>query len=268
MTFTANNPLKVVELFAGIGAFRAALQRLGINHEVVAISEIDPYPVKAYTAMYGDTPNLGDITKIERLPKCDLLTYGFPCQDISLAGHMQGLAKGSGTRSGLLWEVERLLTVSAENDELPTFLIMENVKNLVSKKFKPDFDSWLNKLESFGYNNYYKVLNSKDYGIPQNRERVFCISILKSADKGYTFPEPQELKLFLVDMLEDEVDEKYFLSDKYIQYARENYEKMKAKGNNFRFEPFERERESIAKSITSRAGQRMTDNFIIERSSD
>ncbi|MDY5928493.1 MAG: DNA (cytosine-5-)-methyltransferase, partial [Candidatus Onthovivens sp.] len=125
-------------------------------------------------ALHGDsTPNLGDICKIERLPKADLWTYSFPCQDVSVAGKLAGL--GEGTRSGLLYQVERLLNVAKDEDTLPKYLLLENVKNLVSKRFKEHFDKWLEYLESLGYKNYWKVLNAKDYGIPQNRERVFCI---------------------------------------------------------------------------------------------
>lgn len=207
--------IKVIELFAGIGAFRAALERLNIDHEVVAISEIDKYAIQSYNAMYGDTPNLGDISKIDRLPKCDLLTYGFPCQDISVAGNMKGINED--TRSGLLFQVERLLDTADIFDELPDYLIMENVKNLVGKKFKADFDRWLEKLESLGYVNYWKVLNTADYGIPQHRERVFCISIKKSLNQGFEFPKPQELELRLIDMLEVDVNEKYYLSEEITQ---------------------------------------------------
>lgn len=165
--------LKVNELFAGIGAFRKALINLGIEHEVVGISEIDKYAIQSYTAMYGDTRNYGDISKVEKLDYADLWTYGFPCQDISLAGYKNGIVKGE-TRSGLLYEVERLLLKSKADNELPKYLIMENVKNLVGKQFKGDFDKWLLFLESLGYTNYWQVLNAKDYGIPQSRESILC----------------------------------------------------------------------------------------------
>jgi DNA (cytosine-5)-methyltransferase 1 len=203
--------LKVIELFAGIGSQTQALKNIGVLHKVVGISEIDKYALKAYEALHGEVNNLGDITKINELPYCDLLTYSFPCQSISISGKQEGLSKGSGTRSGLLWEVERLIECAKEK---PKYLIMENVKNLVSKKFKPDFELWLKRLEELGYNNYWQVLNAKDYGIPQNRERVFVVSIRKDVDtKGYTFPEKQELKLRLKDILEDSVDEKFYISN-------------------------------------------------------
>lgn len=168
--------LTVNELFAGIGAFRKALIRLGIPHEIVGISEIDKYAIKSYNAIYGETRNYGDISKVERLDYADLWTYGFPCQDISLAGQLKGIVKGE-TRSGLLYEVQRLLAQAQSDDALPKYLIMENVKNLVSKKFRPDFEGWLGWLDELGYNNYWKVLNAVDYGIPQNRERESSVSV-------------------------------------------------------------------------------------------
>lgn len=198
--------LKVIELFAGIGSQTQALKNIGVEHEIVAISEIDKYAVKSYEAIHGKVNNLGDICKIDVLPQCDLVTYSFPCQDISVAGKGAGIKEG--TRSGLLLEVERLLEVS----EKPKYLLMENVKNLVGKKNKPDFDRWCEKLESLGYANYWQVLNAKNYGIPQNRERVFMVSIL-GEHKPYEFPKPFDSGIRLKDMLEHEVDERYYISD-------------------------------------------------------
>lgn len=205
--------IRVNELFSGIGAFRKALENFRIPHEIVGISEIDKYAIRSYEAIYGKTRNYGDISKIDKLDYADLWTYGFPCQDISVAGRGAGIVKGE-TRSGLLYEVERLLLESQKSDELPKYLIMENVKNLVSKKFIADFEKWLEFLESLGYTNHWQVLNAKDYGIPQNRERVFCISIL--GDKEFVFPEKQPLRLRLKDLLENEVDEKFYLAQKQI----------------------------------------------------
>lgn len=173
--YTTENPLRLIELFAGIGSQTQALTNIGIAHKVVAISEIDKYAIQSYEAIHGIANNLGDIRKIEELPDADLWTYSFPCQDISVAGKGAGIKEG--TRSGLLFEVERLLRVASEKGTLPKYLLLENVKNLVSKKFKADFDKWLDFLAELGYTNYWKVLNAKDYGIPQNRERVFCVSI-------------------------------------------------------------------------------------------
>lgn len=205
--------LKVNELFSGIGAFRKALINLNIPHKVVGISEINKHAVKSYEAMYGQTLNYGDISEIDTLDYADLWTYGFPCQDISIAGLQQGLVKNE-TRSGLLYEVKRLLVNSALVDELPKYLIMENVKNLVGKKFKADFDKWLDWLSRMGYKNYYQVMNAKNHGIPQKRERVIVISILSGKD--FTFPEKQDLNLHLTDLLEEKVERKYYLSQQTI----------------------------------------------------
>ena len=213
--------MKILSLFSGIGAFEKALDYLNINYELVNYCEIDKYASKAYSLIHNvsENMNLGDITKVDtsKLPKdIDLITYGFPCQDISLAGKQQGMFNddGSKTRSGLFFEALRII-----EDTKPKIAIAENVKNLVSKKFNDQFQVVLQSLEEAGYNNYWKVLNAKDYGIPQNRERVFIVSIRKDIDPGsFEFPKPFELKLRLKDMLEDEVDEKYFLSDKMIEY--------------------------------------------------
>jgi DNA (cytosine-5)-methyltransferase 1 len=205
--------LKIIELFAGIGSQTKALQRLGVEHEVVAISEINSYAFRSYEAIHGAVNNMGDITKIEKLPYADLWTYSYPCQSISVAGKQEGFEKDSGTRSSLLWEVERLLTVAKLNNELPKYLLLENVKNLVSKKFKPQFDEWIKILDDFGYNTYWKVLNAKHFGIPQSRERVFGVSIRKDIDdKTFKFPEPFDNGLRLKDFLESNVDEKYYIS--------------------------------------------------------
>lgn len=220
--------LTVNELFAGIGAFRKALINQNIPHEIVGISEIDKYAIKSYEAMYGETRNYGDISKIERLDYADLWTYGFPCQDISLAGDMKGIVKGE-TRSGLLHEVERLLEVAQEENTLPKFLIMENVKNLVSKKFIGDFQRWIDKLSDLGYTTEWKVLIASDYGIPQRRERVFAVSVRK--DKGgYSFPEPMLLEKKFRDLLEEEVEGKYFLRKEMFEYFERHSREC---GDNF-----------------------------------
>lgn len=212
--YTAENPLRLIELFAGIGSQTQALTNIGIAHKVVAISEIDKYAIQSYEAMHGIANNLGDIRKIEELPDADLWTYSFPCQDISVAGKGAGIKEG--TRSGLLFEVERLLRVASEKGTLPKYLLLENVKNLVSKKFKADFDKWLDFLAELGYTNYWKVLNAKDYGIPQNRERVFCVSI-RGEHKPFVFPKPKELTIRLRDMIDETVDERFYLKESTIR---------------------------------------------------
>ena len=196
--------MKILSLFSGIGAFEKALDYLNINYELVNYCEIDKYASKAYSLIHNvsEDMNLGDITKVDtsKLPKdIDLITYGFPCQDISLAGKQQGMFNndGSKTRSGLFFEALRII-----EDTKPKIAIAENVKNLVSQKFNVQFQAVLQSLEEAGYNNYWKVLNANDFGIPQNRERVFIVSIRKDIDEcSFEFPKPFELKLQLKDLL-------------------------------------------------------------------
>ena len=205
--------LKVFEAFAGIGTLRMALDRLDIEYDVVGISEIDKFAIQSYEAIHGGTKNYGDISKInpDDLPDFDLFVYGFPCQDISTAGLQKGFKKGSETRSSLLWECEKII-----NEKRPKYLLMENVKALTFKKNMPGFEMWLKILEELGYTNYWKILNAKDYGVPQNRERVFCISIHGDHDK-YEFPEGEKLTKRLRDVLEEEVDEKYYLKKEQVE---------------------------------------------------
>lgn len=215
--------IRVFEAFAGYGSQSMALRNLGVNYEVVAISEIDKYAIQAYEAIHGKVNNLGDISKInvDDIPDHDLFTYSFPCQDISVAGKMEGIEKGQ-TRSGLLYECERII-----EGKKPKYLLLENVKNLVGKKFKPQFDEWLKYLEELGYTNYWKVLNAKDYGIPQNRERVFVVSIL-GTHEPFRFEEGKDLSLRLKDILEKNVDEKYYIN---TDRAKQLIEILKKKGD-------------------------------------
>ena len=214
--------MKVLSLFSGIGAFEKALTNLRIPFELVAFCEIDKYASKSYSAIHGipEELNLGDITKADegKLPKgIDLITYGFPCQDISIAGKQRGLidADGKQTRSGLFFEALRIIEATQ-----PRVAIAENVKNLTGKRFAEQFATVLNSLEQAGYNNYWKVLNLKDFGVPQNRERVFIVSIRKDIDNGtFGFPEGFPLKLRLKDVLEEQVNEKYYLSKKMVDYV-------------------------------------------------
>ena len=213
--------LKVLSLFSGIGAFEKALEREKIPHEVVAYCEIDKYASKSYSTIHNipESLNLGDISKVDTsgIPECDLVTYGFPCQDISVAGLQKGIKAGE-TRSGLLYEALRIIETKK-----PKYAIAENVKNLVGKRFKGDFEQLLALLDNMGYNSYWQVLNAKDYGMPQNRERVFVISIRKDIDtKTFSFPEKQKLTLCLRDMLEETVDSKYFLTGKYDSIVKVN----------------------------------------------
>lgn len=213
--------LKVIELFSGIGSQTQALKDEQIEHEVIAISEIDKYAVTSYEAMHGVANNLGNILDIKELPSCDLLTYSFPCQDISTAGRQAGISVG--TRSGLLYEVERLLLIAKAQGLLPKYLLLENVKNLVGKMYKEDFNLWLQKLSELGYTNYWQVLNAKDYNLPQSRERVFVVSILDN-EEPYIFPTAVPLTTKLKNILEVEPDSKYFLTTEQIGYiTNSNY---------------------------------------------
>lgn len=210
--------LKLLSLFSGIGAFEKALSRLKVNYEIVGFSEIDKWAITSYCAIHNvdKNLNLGDVSKInvEDIPNCDLITYGFPCTDTSVAGKQKGIIHGK-TRSGLLYDALRII-----NTKKPKYAIAENVKNLVGKRFKDDFNNLLKELSDMGYNSYWKVLNAKDYGIPQNRERVFIISIRKDVDNGkFEFPEPFDNGLRLKDLLEGEVDDKYYISDENINNA-------------------------------------------------
>lgn len=217
--------MKLLSLFSGIGAFEKALDNLQIPYELVGYCEIDKYASKSYAAIHGvsESMNLGDITKVDEqaLPKnIDLITYGFPCQDISLAGKQKGLFNedGTQTRSGLFFEALRIIEATQ-----PRVAIAENVKNLTSKKFSEQFKIVLDSLKEAGYNNYWQVLNAKDYGIPQNRERVFIVSIRKDIDNGmFQFPKAFPLELRLKDMLEDEVDENYYINGKRIEIIKQN----------------------------------------------
>lgn len=236
--YTKEHPLRVFEAFAGYGSQSMALQRIKeIDPEFdfvnVGISEIEPNAIKAYHLVHGDVTNYGDISKIDwdKVPDFDFFTYSSPCQDWSNAGLQKGGMEGSGTRSSLLWECRRAILAKK-----PKYLMLENVKALVSGKFKPFFNKWEQELASYGYTNFWRVLNSKDYGIPQNRERVFLISIL-DCDEDFRFGDPYELPIRLKDMLEEKVDEKYYLDDEKVQKFIEHCDRKQAEGCGFKFEP-------------------------------
>lgn len=260
--------LRVFEAFAGYGSQRMALRNIGIEFDVVGISEIEGDVILSYAAIHSDflekrehiddyvpenkedmikyleeinvpldyktfenkarklklsklkdmylanklINNFGDIQRIDpkTLPDFDLFTYSFPCQDISVAGYQCGLNEDSGTRSSLLWECCKIIETKR-----PKYLMMENVKNLVGKRHKNNFLKFLKYLESLGYKNSWAVLNARDYGVPQNRERVFCISELEGKNY-FEFPEPIELKFKLYDILDKNVDEKFYLKKNQV----------------------------------------------------
>lgn len=232
-----DRPLRVITLCSGYDSQCMALERLkavfpGFDYELVAWSEIDRYAIQAHDAVFPQWSgrNLGDMTKIDSSKvqrDIDLLVYSTPCTSISTVGKKEGLKKGSGTASSILWATESAIKVLR-----PTWLLMENVKNFVSKKFRPDFEEWQRLVTSYGYTNYWKVLNAKDYGVPQNRERVFLVSYL--GDKVYHFPEPFPLARNIGDILEDEVDESFFLSRQQVENIFSYINRKQAEGCGFK----------------------------------
>ena len=206
---------KLFESFAGIGCQRMALDKLGIDYEVVGISEIDKYALASYKAMHNECPNLGSITDIKGkdMPKTDIFTYSFPCTDLSKAGQQKGL--NTNTRSGLIFEVLRLLHEMQEHNKLPQVLIMENVVDLVQVKFIEQWKEIQFEIEQMGYTNYTFTMNAKNYGVAQNRDRVFMVSIL--GKYYYEQPKPIPLEKRLKDYLEPNVDPSYYLSDKTLE---------------------------------------------------
>lgn len=219
--------LRVLSLFSGIGAFEKALKNIGIEVDLVGFSEIDKYAIKSYCAIHGvdESLNLGDVVTLannDELLKSlkdkniDLLTHGSPCTTFSASGKQTGGDEGSGTPSSLMW-----YSVNIIKKVKPKIIIWENVKNVLSSRHVHNFNKYLDTLSEAGYNNYYKVLNAKDYNVPQNRERIFVVSIRRDiGDKIFHFPEKEELKLRLKDVLEDEkaIDKKYYLND--VQLSR------------------------------------------------
>lgn len=213
-------PIRLIELFAGYGSQAMALERIGAKFEHYRVVEFDKYAVASYNAVHGTDFHTMDITKVhaDDLNICNteaftyLLTYSFPCTDLSVAGKQAGMKKGSGTRSGLLWEVERILKeIRDGGGELPQILFMENVPQVHADANMVDFQNWIDFLTSLGYVSYWKDLNAKNYGVAQNRERCFMFSFL--GEYNYHFPQPIPLKKKLKDYLEDNVDEKYYIKN-------------------------------------------------------
>ena len=250
--------LKVFTAFSGYDSQCMALDRLGIGYDLVGWSEIDKYAIQAHNAVYPQyrDRNFGDICHIDwsKVPDFDLFTYSFPCTDISTAGKQAGLEKGSGTRSSLLWECEKAI-----ESKKPKYLLMENVKSLTGRKYKCFLSAWEQYLSQLGYTNHTKILNAKDYGIPHNRERVFMISIRDL--ESYYFPEPLHLEKRLKDILECDVDEKYFLSEKMIKgFIRHNIAHVK-KGTGFLWLP--KTGDGTANCLRANGALNTTDNSII-----
>lgn len=251
------NKIRVLSLFGGIGCFEMGLERANIPFEVVDYVDNDKFAVKSYNAIWGTNYEPQDIRKWDKDIECDLICHGSPCQSFSVAGLGAGGDEGSGTRSSLMWETVRIVEKIR-----PKYIIWENVKGLLTKKHRHNFDAYLKTMENLGYKNYYQIMNAKNYGTPQNRERVFTVSIREDVDRSFKFPNPTPLDKKLKDILEKEVDEKYYLSDKTIAGFVRHSERHKTKGNGFRFEPTSGE--SSTHTVTSRVGQRSTNNFIKE----
>ena len=223
--YNKDRPLKVATAFSGYDSQKMALERLhnafpDFCFELVAWSEIDENAIAAHNAIFPEdkSKNLGDISKIDwaKAPDFDLFTYSFPCQDISAAGKQSGFEEGTGTRSSLLWECKK--TIEAKK---PRYLMMENVKALASAKFLPFLRQWQRWLHGQGYENFTQVLNACDYEVPQNRERVFMISILRTDSNpypSYYFPKKLKLEKRIKHILEQNVDESYYLSQKALEY--------------------------------------------------
>ncbi len=214
--------LKVLELFGGIGACSKALERLGINYEIADYVEIDKYAVASFNAMHNTNFEPQDICKWDKDIDVDLVMHGSPCQDFSLAGLQAGGDEGSGTRSSLMYETVRIVEKLK-----PKYVIWENVKNMISKKHIHNLNNYLEKMNEIGYTSFYQVLNAKDYGIPQNRERVFTISIRNDIDIDFVFPEKQELSSTISDFEEYEIDDRFIVkkalniknTKNYIQWS-------------------------------------------------
>lgn len=227
--YTKDNPLRCFFAFEVYNSQGLALNRIKKHYPdfdwvCVGRSEIDKYAIQAADALFPEAKdkNFGDISKIDwnEVPDFDLFTMSSPCQDFSQAGLQKGGEEGSGTRSSLLWECRRAILAKK-----PKYIVFENVKALVSQKFLPYFLKWQNELASYGYSNFAKVLNSSSYGVPQNRERIFMVSVLDD-NASYHFPEPFPLDKRLKDVLEEEVDEKYYLSKKLVDYVFSNGGKL------------------------------------------
>lgn len=214
--------IKVLSLFSGIGAFEKALKNIGVDFELINYCEINKYASRSYSLIHNvnENLNLGDITKIDidSLSDFDLLTHGSPCQSFSIAGKQEGGDKGSGTRSSLMWH-----TVEIIKNKKPKYVVWKNVKNVLSKNHIHNFENYISELDGLGYKSYYKVLNSCNYGIPQNRERIFVVSIL-GKHNTYEFPKEIKLTKCIRDILEENIDNKYYM-DKPFELLNKNINK-------------------------------------------
>lgn len=262
--YNKQNPLRCFYAFAGYNSQKMALKRLAehfpeFHHVCVGWSEIDANAIKANNAVFPEDAdkNFGDITKIDwsKVPDFDLFTMSSPCQDFSLSGKRLGGEEGSGTRSSLLWECTKAIEIKR-----PKYILFENVKGIISGAFVKGFHKWQQRLNNFGYENFVQVLNASSYNVPQNRERVFMISILRTdgePNPSFYFPKKMKLEKRIKDILEPTVDESYYLSDKALEYfCKVNNDK--SHGHNFT----PKDDDDVAFTVRCASGQRVDDNFL------
>jgi DNA (cytosine-5)-methyltransferase 1 len=265
-----NNSIKLIEAFSGIGAWRKALIRQNIKFKSLGYFEINKFAIDAYCKLYNDSPknNFGDITKCDfnKLPDFNLFCWSAPCQSWSIAGMRKGIEDDRGK---LLFNTLELIKIKK-----PEYSLMENVSGLLHRENKLAFDKVLLLLKEYGYNNYYKVLDAKDFGIPQSRKRIFLISIRKDIDQfnnifpKFRFPRKQKLDLFLYDLLENEVDKKYYLSDKAIKGMVLHKERHKSKGNGFGYEIVDKEANTITARVYKTDSQNLIQLGYLSKNSD
>lgn len=255
-----NKKTRLITLFSGYDSQKLAFNYLGKEVEHYKVCEFDKYAINTLNEIHNTNFKTTDIKSmcgsdlgiVEKDKYNYIMTYSFPCTDLSIAGKREGMERGSGTRSGLLWEVERLLK---ETKELPNVMIMENVPQVLKAN---GWYEWYEFLENLGYSNFVEVINAKDYGIPQNRERCFMVSIL--GDYSYNFPKGFELKYRLKDLLEENVDEKYYLSEKMISYISAPNQKWTGNNNGAFIN------KDIASTLNTREGSRRCDasNYVCD----
>lgn len=250
------------------------LARLGISadyNQPLTAEKIKRYGEEKLRTIYNNIKsahNMVSITNakgddlgiVESDKYCYIMTYSFPCQDLSNAGLQKGMSKGSDTRSGLLWEVERLLHEIAE---LPQVLVMENVPQVIGAKNIGDFGEWIAALDKLGYHSKWQVINATDYNVPQNRQRCFMVSVL--GDHYYQFPKKIGNTRKLHDLLESDVPDSYYLSEKILTYFVKHTKECAEKGQGFKFAPSNGG--GIARAVTTCAGNRMDDNFVVSLAS-
>lgn len=264
-----NHKLRVGSDFSGVGSLNQALVRLGVDYKEVFACEMDKYARKTYILNYGKPEYYPTDVYEREIPKesLDLYITTPPCQAFSLAGKR----KGEEDKRGILFYNSHEFI----RKNKPKYFIFENVKGLLSDDKGRTFQRWIDLLggksvngnpvifpdeDSVPYHLYYKVLNAKHYGVPQNRERIFIIGIRDDSDNNFNWPIEVELKKRLKDVFEENVDEKYFLSDKMVEFFISHTEKHKLKCNGFKFKP--KELNSIAQAVTTRAETRPDDNYI------